>query len=73
MQGSIDPRIAAVATVITLVILVWSLWDLVRRPRNDIPGGNKWGWLVVFVLFAPIGQIVYAFLQRRKRDGQGVS
>ena len=73
MQGSIDPRIVAVATVITLVILVWSLWDLVRRPRTDIPGRNKWVWLVVFVLFAPVGQIVYAFLQRRKRERREVS
>jgi hypothetical protein len=68
MSTTINPVVLTVVSVLCLLAFAWSVWDVVRRPHEQIAGGSKLLWIVVFVLFTPLSQIVYVWLERRRGE-----
>lgn len=61
----ISPAVAVILLVLTLIqvaLQVYALLDLARR--NRVPGGNKWVWAAIVVLFGLPGAIGYLAVAR---------
>lgn len=63
------PLLAAlvVLVVVQLTLEVWAVIDIVKRPKEQITGGNKVLWILLVVFVNLIGAIVYFAVGRAPR------
>lgn len=55
------PLIPVIA--LTTILLVWSLIDIIRKPVQHLP---KWAWVLMVLIFIPLGAIVYLIVGRSR-------
>ncbi len=58
----------AVLVALELGLLAWALVDLLRRPKAQVTGGNKWLWLLLCLLFQLVGPILYLAVGRQRQS-----
>ncbi|QBI56047.1 PLD nuclease N-terminal domain-containing protein [Streptomonospora litoralis] len=60
--------LAGLITLLTIVVWVYAFFDALTSPAAEVRNLPKVLWLVVIVLFTPVGPLLWLFLGR-PRDG----
>ena len=57
----------AALTLISIGLAIYSILDISRTDETDIKLLPKWGWLLICVLFLPIGPIAWLIAGKNRR------
>ncbi|WP_184573647.1 PLD nuclease N-terminal domain-containing protein [Lipingzhangella halophila] len=56
--------LASLITLVTIVLWVYAFFDALTSPRSEVRNLPKVLWLIVIVLFTPVGPLLWLFLGR---------
>jgi len=54
--------------VIPIALTLYAFFDVARTPQEEVRRLPKWAWLLIVLLFEPLGAIIWLFVGRPKRN-----
>ncbi|WP_018348139.1 PLD nuclease N-terminal domain-containing protein [Longispora albida] len=62
-------RIYALLAVLDVILLVYAVIDCITTPRDEVRNLPKIFWILLIILFSPIGWIAWFIAGRPRKDG----